>query len=252
MELWAWAGASCRGVSHVRSDTRKQDAFSSFAVREGSTLIAIVSDGAGSSTHGGEGASLICRTLATSLRGHFASAEAFPSDDDLWHWLDAARDRIGVAAERRGLAMRDFAATVVVTITDGSQTLVAHVGDGCSVARERESGYWRALSWPAQGQYASTTFFVTDEPEVRLRIGRCDVAIDAVASFTDGIERLALDFGAERPHQPFFRGIIKPLEERSETGTDRALSPKLAAYLDSAVINERTDDDKTLVLAVLR
>jgi hypothetical protein len=248
---WAWAGASCRGISHVKAGTRGQDAFSAFTVCDGSTFVTIVSDGAGSASHGGEGAALLCRTLATRLRAHFRSDADLPSEELLWSWLDHARDRIALAAERRGLTMRDFAATLVLTITDGSSSLVAHVGDGSSVVRERDGGTWRALSWPVQGQYASTTVFVTDD-ELQMRVARSDTAIDAVATFTDGIERLALDFGAEQPHQPFFRGIILPLEESAGQGADRVLAPKLAAYLDSDAINARTDDDKTLVLAVLR
>ncbi|WBO24314.1 PP2C family serine/threonine-protein phosphatase [Sphingomonas abietis] len=252
MASWAWAGASCRGVSHAKAGTRRQDAFSVFAVRDGSTLVAIVSDGAGSSSHGGEGASVICRTFTTSLRSHFATVAEMPTDDDLWGWLDTARDRIASSADRLALRLRDFAATVVITVTDGKDTLVAHVGDGSSVVRSSEAADWRVTSWPAQGQYAATTFFVTDEPEVRMRMVRSDHAIDAVVAFTDGIERLALDFASETPHVPFFAKIIVPLEQSGAVGSDRDLSEKLAAYLNSDAINARTDDDKTLVLAVLR
>lgn len=252
MGRWAWAGACCRGTSHVKSASRRQDAFSAFAVRDGAVLTSIVSDGAGSSSHGGEGASLVCRTFADRIRKHFAATDELPSDESLWQWLDAARDRIEVAATRRELVRRDFAATLIVTISDGSRSLVAHVGDGCSVMRDREAMGWSALIWPAQGEYASTTSFVTDDPEAQMRIARSDTAIDAVASFTDGIERLALDFSSRQAHQPFFRGMILPLEQSVASGPDRRLSRQLAGYLDGEAVNQRTDDDKTLILALLR
>ncbi len=252
MPKWAWMGASCRGVSHVKAETRRQDAYSCFATRGGAVLVTILSDGAGSASHGGEGASLVCRTMATSLRRHFCETSDMPDDDTIRCWLDEARDRIGTAADRRGLKPRDFAATMVATISDGADTLVAHVGDGSSVVRETGDGSWHALSWPAQGEYASTTFFVPDEPEPRLQIVRSASGIDAIATFTDGIERLALDYATQTAHPPFFRGIIAPLDGTPEAGLDLDLSGKLKAYLDTAPINDRTDDDKTLVLAVLR
>lgn len=250
MSGWRWAGASRRGVSHAKAGTRRQDAFSSFLADGGATLVTIVSDGAGSASHGGEGASLICRTMATALRGHLGTARGLPGAEDLWRWIDEARDRIGVAASARGLTPRDFAATMVLIVTSGDETLVAHVGDGTAVARHVDGGGWSALSWPAQGEYASTTFFVTDDPAPRMRVIRSDLPIDAVAVFTDGIERLALDYAGLDAHQPFFRGMIAPLETAGAPGMDRDLSAKLGAYLDAPAVCERTDDDKTLVLAI--
>lgn len=252
MPAWGWAGASCRGTSHVKSETRKQDAFSCFLAPGGAFLVSLVSDGAGSASHGGEGASLVCRSFAAALRRHFETSAALPDDEALWRWLDEARDRIGVAARRRELTPRDFAATMVLAITDGACTLVAHVGDGSAVARHMGDGVWRAMSWPAQGEYASTTFFVTDDPAPRLRIVRSDIPVDGLAVFTDGIERLALDYAAVEAHQPFFRGMIAPLTDGGMAGRDGDLSGKLALYLDSPAVCGRTDDDKTLILAVRR
>ncbi|MDX5983230.1 PP2C family serine/threonine-protein phosphatase [Sphingomonas echinoides] len=252
MSGWRWVGASRRGVSHAKAGTRKQDAYSSFLAEGGTTLVTIVSDGAGSASHGGEGASLICRTMGTSLRRHLGTARGLPGADELWLWIDEGRDRIGAAASTRGLMPRDFAATMVLIVTTGDETLVAHVGDGSAVARDVDSGRWSALSWPAQGEYASTTFFVTDDPAPRMRVIRSELPIDAVAVFTDGIERLALDYADLDAHQPFFRGMIAPLEEVSAPGLDRDLSVKLGAYLDAPAVCDRTDDDKTLILAFRR
>jgi hypothetical protein len=214
-------------------------------------LVAIASDGAGSASHGGEGASLVCRTMGAALRRHFASTAAAPTSDQFWQWLDATRDRIALAAEHRGLTPRDFAATMVVTASTGDWTIAAHVGDGAAVMRNGQSD-WKALSWPEQGEYASTTFFVTDDAGPRLRLAAMEEPIDALAVFTDGIERLALDLRRGEAHQPFFQGMIKPLEGGIERGPDRDLGAKLAVYLDSPAVCERTDDDKTLILAIRR
>lgn len=96
---------------------------------------------------------------------------------------DDIRDRIDPQAERRSLQMRDFAATMICLITDGSSTIVAHVGDGSAVARCTDTQEWVALSWPQHGQYAATTYFVTDDPVAQLRVSRRSDAINALAIF---------------------------------------------------------------------
>ena len=51
---------------------------------------------------------------------------------------------------------------------------------------------------------------------------------------------------------PFFERFIKPVEASAARGRDGSLSSALHNYLGSAAVNERTDDDKTLVIATRR
>src|SRR5471030_67212 len=128
MNSWTWAAASCRGTSHIKRNVRRQDAYScSYGTNEGKTLIAVVSDGAGSARMGGEGASLICRTLITQARQYDFAQPELPADEDIWSWIFLARDRIRIAAETRRLRPRDFAATLILLISSGENTLVAHI-----------------------------------------------------------------------------------------------------------------------------
>lgn len=246
---WTWASASRRGTSHVKANTRCQDASHCIVTGPSNALLAVVSDGAGSATFGGQGAWITCRTVVDAARKHFASSSCLPTDEQCWSWLDDVRDRIAKAADGRGRASRQFAATLVAVIASEAETLILHVGDGSAVLFV--DGEWQAPSWPENGEYASTTFFVTDDPGARLRITRAAGA-SAVAVFTDGIERLALDFASERPHPPFFDVIIRPIRDAEGYGRNGHLCGSLARYLDSAAINERTDDDKSLILACRR
>ena len=211
--------------------------------------MAVVSDGAGSASFGGQGAWITCRTVVDAARKHFASSSGLPTDEQCWSWLDEVRNRIAKAAGERGIPSRQFAATLVAVIATEADTLILHVGDGAAVLLT--DGEWQAPSWPENGEYASTTFFVTDDPAARLRITRASGAT-AVAVFTDGIERLALDFASGRPHPPFFDGIIRPIRDADGHGRNGPLCGSLARYLDGGAINERTDDDKSLILACRR
>jgi len=249
---WRWAAASQIGTAHIRNGTRKQDALRCFAPRFARpVLCAIVCDGAGSAPFGGQGASVICRTLTLALRAHYNDKPQLPSDGDIWTWIDQARDYLALAAERRNIRRQAFASTLVMLIAAPDGFLVAHIGDGAVVARHKTSG-WLALSWPENGEYASTTYFLTDDPMPRLRITRHDHDFDACAVFSDGIEDLALDNAASIPHEPFFRSMMAPLDQALGDGNHASLSESLGRFLDSDRVCGRTDDDKSLILASIK
>lgn len=254
MGCWNWVSAACRGTSHERSGVRLQDARLSFVPKgkRSDVFVAIVSDGAGSAGYGGEGASLICRSIGLAVRKHFLTNTELPTDSQIESWIDAARDRIFVTAQRLGTPPRDFAATLVFVVADRSNAVIAHVGDGCAAIKDEITAQWSVPLWPDHGEYASTTYFVTDEPVPKLRLTRYQGAISALVLFTDGLERLALDFASQQPFSKFFDGICRPLFSSAARGRDRSLSDALKRYLNSSPINDRTDDDKTLVLAVTK
>lgn len=249
---WRWATASEIGTSHITLGTRKQDATASFLVGNSREIFcAIVCDGAGSAPFGGEGASVVCRKFSQSLKEHFSTTTSFPDDQRIWDWLDEARDRLSVAAGKREVDRRAFASTLVVLVARDGEQLTAHVGDGAIVGRLR-SGAWQALSWPENGEYASTTYFVSDDPAPRARIARTDHEFDGFAIFSDGIEGLALDLAGAIPHEPFFRTMMSPLDKLEHTGKDPALSQALGNFLASRRVCEKTDDDKSLILVSTR
>lgn len=172
-----------------------------------------------------------------------------PTPEEALTWIQKTRDLIAAAAERRELSPRDFAATLVFAVTDGLKSLFVHVGDGGMAIRDEESGSWICPTWPNQGEYASTTFFVTDDTFPPVRICLIQNTISALAVFSDGIERLALNFAEEKAHEPFFDAMISPLDSAKVDGKIRDLCESLSQFLDSDRVNDRTDDDKTLVLA---
>jgi hypothetical protein len=208
---------------------------------------AIVCDGAGSAHFGGEGASIVCRTFSIALRSHFCTTSDFPTDDDIWEWFDHTRDLLSNAAEKRDAERRAFASTLVLLLTRNGEQLTIHVGDGAIVGRDL-TGNWQALSWPENGEYASTTYFVSDDPAPKVRIVRTNHYMDGFAVFSDGIEDLALDLISITPHAPFFRTMIAPLDKLDSAGKNEALSKALGSFLASPRVCEKTDDDKSLIL----
>lgn len=212
----------------------------------------VVSDGAGSAKFGGEGASLVCRTFATGTQHYLQAADDLPDEETIWSWIDDARDRISNAARKRDLTPRDFAATLVFMLATPEEIVLCHIGDGAAVGREAHTGEWVTLSLPENGEYASTTYFITDEQAPRARFSRHTGEFNAVAAFSDGIESLVIDSKTGSPHPRFFQPVLRPFESSESHGRQMSLSTQLSQFLDSTRINERTDDDKTLVIACRR
>ena len=122
------------------------------------------------------------------------------------------------------------------------------IGDGAIVVSTEEAGQYNWIFWPQHGEYANSTFFITqDGAEAALQF-ETGPATDEVAAFSDGIERLVLDMSLKAVHSPAFQPIFEWL---AGTEPDRSGTPSsgLAAYLGSEHVNRRTDDDKTLVMA---
>nr|WP_285408684.1 MULTISPECIES: PP2C family serine/threonine-protein phosphatase [Pseudomonas] len=246
---WRWAAASCIGTSHLKMGTRKQDAYSVMRLTP-DVFCAIVSDGAGSAAYGGQGATLTCRSLMGRLRHWFSDQDVLPDDDMIMGWIDQLRDRLAKVAQTRAVTRRQFAATLVMLLVFKDQVLALQIGDSALVARK--AGIWEALCWPENGEFAATTYFVTDDPEVRAHIYRLDREYDAFALFSDGLESVALEQATQQPFPRFFDPMIKPVDQESAEGRLVVLSGALARYLDSPALCERTDDDKTLVLVSCR
>ena len=209
-------------------------------------MLAVVADGAGSAQFGAYGAWLTCRFLKVRFREFLRDQAAFPSDSQLYEWIDDLRDQIAAAAGRRNTTSRQFAATLAAVLVSPTDVLTMQIGDSSVVARK--AGEWDVLCWPENGEYASTTYFVTDDPEPRLHIARMPREHDAFALFTDGVGDLALLHSEQRAHLGFIEPMMRPVDDASARGRLGDLSAKLATYLAGPKVCARTDDDKTLLL----
>ena len=251
-KCWSWIGACSTGSAHIKAGTVCQDFGSCIEVPcgESTALIAIVSDGAGYAQFSSIGSRAVVRTMVRHLAEFVRSAWASPiiTEELALQWLDDLRDRIFAIASRIDAKPRDFAATMVAAVVLPSGMTVCHVGDGACVARRQGQQNWEVVSWPAHGEYASTTFFVTDNPVPDLRLTYCEGAVSDIAIFSDGLERLALDFANKSACNRFFDPMSGPLTGLPP-GRGRTLSGHLRKFLDGPQVVERTDDDKTLIVA---
>lgn len=244
---WAVLGESVAGTSHRARGLPCQDAcrFSTFGPR-GEWLVVAVADGAGSASHAQVGAAAACDELARRVGpdrpGSLLGREGMHAI------ISEVRQALVAEAGRLGVPPREVACTAILAIVGPEGAAFAQVGDGCVVVGGG-AGY-EAVFWPEPAEYANATDFLTDERFVEaFRFATIPRPLTEVAVFTDGLQRLALDFSARAPHPGFFGplfGGVRTAENPSDLGGP------FRSFLDSARVNERTDDDKTLVLAVRR
>jgi hypothetical protein len=252
---WRLAAASSLGTSHAKLGTLCQDANSCevlFSAAGEALLVAAVADGAGSAARSGDGARLACALILDEARMLVASGGdiAYLSREVVCDWLVRFQSEIGIRAESEGLAPRDFACTLLVAMVGDDRAAFFQIGDGAMVVSDGDDYAW--IFWPDNGEYENLTFFATDPQAAdRLRFDTCDRCVDEIALFSDGLQRLALHYQTRTAHAPFFRSLFSAVRA-ADGESSEFLSGKLAAYLSSPPVNERTDDDKTLILATRR
>ena len=247
-QAWRLVGASVEGTSHLKTGMGCQDAFRYAWWANG--VVLAVSDGAGSAKRAADGAELAVDTAVDSLLD--ALMEEEPSTNEAWQGMirrafGAARARLMQKALQENVLVREYGTTLMVLVLSQQYTIGGLIGDCAAVIRYvGEADELTSICRPQMGEYANMTHFLTQPGALQL----LDVQIraksaQAVALFSDGLSRLALNLAQNKPYAPFF----KPLFAFAATVEDeKDAQAQLEAFLGSERINMHTNDDKTLVL----
>jgi hypothetical protein len=252
---WRYALASSVGTSHARKSLPCQDASVCRVLLspiEDTVLVAVAADGAGSARRAEVGAEISCRLVVEELVAFLLSGGSLDhlTREFVEDLLVQLQIEIAVRAQAEGHRPREYASTLVAAVVGVDAAVFFQVGDGAIViANPGESSGYECIFWPAHGEQDNFTYFATephaaDRLEWRFTQGR----IDEVAVFSDGLERQALHPGTRSPRGRFFSPLFARLRHAADS-SPAALSPFVEKLLDSAEINERTRDDKTLILA---
>jgi hypothetical protein len=242
---WRVFGASVVGASHLRAGLPCQDAHA-WRVRPDGTLLMAVADGAGSAERSDLGAQAAVAAALDALEQQSVPAGA-DWQPALWVAFEAARGAVELLAAVHDLPSRAFASTLLCAVVTPHGLATAQLGDGLAVVGLAEGG-WKVAASPQRGEYANETHFLT-QPGVlaQVEFDWCAAPPQAAVLLTDGLLRLVLDLQTGQPHSPFFEPL---LAFAARTAPDADGQAQLAAFLSSDRVNARTDDDKSLVLAV--
>lgn len=250
MNVWRVAAASEAGGQHDAAATPCEDRTAYRYVRTAREgwLLAVACDGAGSVPFGGLGAALATRAFLRLAAAMARRGEATAFDrDDAGRLIGAARAAVADHAQRNGRVIRHYATTLLGVIAGEHRAVYMQIGDGAIVIND--GGRWRPVFWPDQGDHISETTFLTSGTLTK-RLGfAADNTPQALALFTDGLERLCLHAATRTAHEPFFDRMVLPVRRSATIGLDRKLSVALGRYLRSPRIRERTYDDCSLIIA---
>jgi Protein phosphatase 2C len=251
---WRIALATEIGTSHKSTGNPCQDTANHAFVetQQGEVLVIAVSDGAGSAAHSHVGSSVAVATFIGDVERFLVAGGELSAIDatKAKRWVRNAAEAASAAAEANDHEARDYSCTLLAAIVGLEHAAFVQVGDGAIVVSHGEEDGWSYVFWPQHGEFANATNFI-QSPAIE-DIVAFDLAprrIDELAIFSDGIENLVLHKASRSVHQAFFKSMIEPIRMSEIEGMDATLSQALGRYLASDAICDRTDDDKTLVLA---
>lgn len=251
---WNTAYASSIGTSHEKTGSPCQDASYCRIVQtnDGEEIfLGVASDGAGSASRSEVGSKLVVEMFLKKF------SELIKSEDDIQlinrnyilNWLEEVKTQIFIRAKNEDLNPREFACTVLVAIVGVSNSIFFQVGDGAIIISEAPNDDYFCIFWPQHGEFANQTNFIIQENlQEILEFEHSQNQINRIALFTDGIERLVLDFSDKSVYPPSMNSIFEWLQNDTQSNLTESQSSALNAFLNSSFINSRTDDDKSLVM----
>lgn len=248
-KTWKCVGVSVTGTSHIKKQMQCQDAYL-FKELAGGELIVAVADGAGSALLSQQGSQLVVKRAVTFLSNTISLYR--PKSSGAWHYFVsqafvlAYADLIQYALKQRR-SVKDFATTLQIVVTTENWTVSAIIGDGAAVVLDVDDALFPVMI-PQRGEYASETNFVTSSFSMKhLDVKVYSSPAQGIAVLTDGIVHVSINEKSNRPSSKFFIPFFKFLaatqsHQQAETG--------VVQFLESDQVNSKTDDDKTLVLAL--
>lgn len=252
---WHTSFATSIGTSHKKQMTACQDAglCRFITLKDGEkVLLAVASDGAGSAPKSDIGSAIVVSLFMSEFEKALNSFGGLSKIDKnfILQWLEQVRCEIAIQAEESDSSLKNYACTVLGAVVASNEAVFFQIGDGAIIVSKDTSHDYSPIFWPQHGEYANQTNFITQENfSQTLEFAYIKEQFEKVAIFTDGIERLILNFSTASVHPPALSPIFDWLQAKDPIESD-SFCPALLAYLESDFINNRTDDDKTLIVAV--
>lgn len=232
---WTVTAAKQAGTSHLRHGEGCADSFA-VAFGDSGVLALAVADGAGSARCGAEGAAHAAgRAVELALQAADPRAVFQATLDSL---LEMVGDR----------PPADFHTTLLLAVLKEDVLSVGNIGDGWAVVRE--AGALRAVAAPGRSEYVNETFFLTSRGALDEAVYEVVPAagLDALALLTDGSAWFSIDLDTRTPSEALFGKLFAFASDASRPSQER--DEELARFLASEMVLRKTDDDKTMILAV--
>lgn len=251
--MWRCTGASVQGQGHARRGVVCQDA-QGWAWFDDVVILA-VGDGAGSAACAERGSTVAVETVLNALASAMFGIRRLTAGSE--SWAAVLRIAFGLAhkalediARNESLPLREFATTLLVCVATRNVTVGAQIGDGAIVCSAGGSSEVAMLTSPTRGEYVNETEFLTQPDYLdRMQVNVVNGPATELALFSDGFEPVAITWATGEVNQRLFEQLFCFMRQTSSVDVRvEAVKQMLAGER----LAERSDDDKTLLLATRR
>ncbi|MFN5516121.1 MAG: PP2C family serine/threonine-protein phosphatase, partial [Cyanobacteriota bacterium] len=257
---WKAVARSVVGAGHLSQNLPCQDA-SQYRQHPSGLLLGAVADGAGSAAHSQLGAELVVResldylerweVFARKRRHRFLPWLKSLTPDQRRKFFAKLvrflRRRLAQLAAREGIEYKSLASTLLVFIAGREGVAAMQIGDGFMVVRPQKGDY-ELLFHPDKGEYINETTFITSANALEdIQSSVYEESPHFICAATDGLEKVAIKFQDWTAFSPFFEPLETFLTETRDPETE---DEYLQSFLQSERLNQRTQDDKTLLIAL--
>src|SRR6266446_1748140 len=227
---WRAVGTYVTGTSHVKFNLPCQDYCAYHRIIVGSTpaLLIAIADGAGSARLSEIGARASVDYLLRAIPAELSNILQL-NKDVAKQWFESTRQYLDGLALEHDVKLRDLTCTILVAVASEFASFFAQIGDGGWVVQQ--NGEYFAPTWPIGGEYVNETIFLTSPNWAAAMTCRMVFGgVSAVAGFTDGLQRLALQLDSRSVYVPFFDPLFAVLRATDDETT--LISP-LIEFLSS-------------------
>lgn len=242
--MWALAGKSVIGTAHETSGLPCQDHWATQAAGSaGERILLALADGAGFAKH----AEVAARIAVERVLELMAACDRDLNDiveADINAWLTGVRQRLETEASASGTELTDYSCTLLGALIENGVGHFWQLGDGGWVVQSANG--IEVATWPSSGEFINQTVFVTSDGYLDRWTQASMKEITAVLGFSDGLEHMALDYPTQAARDTFVGKLFAAVASSPQPADIEA---QISSLLSSQLVSERTDDDKTMVLA---
>jgi len=249
--FWQYTGLSVIGTGHLKSNKPCQDSHDLKVINR--WIILAVADGAGSAEHSDSGSKIAIeqsmKTLESELVniGDNDTCESFLKNSLLKSASNAHKALLEYSDNNK-IELKSLATTLLLTIANDSYIAGCQIGDGLIVYSQDFDGLPLLLIKPMHGEYINQTEFITDKKYMeKIQVVVKSLSVACISLSSDGLENLAYIYKTKEAHPPFFKPLFNFVYKTDNS--DKRIA-QLKGFLESDQVCCKTDDDKTLLIAI--
>ncbi len=236
-------GSCVQGASHEREGKECEDSWAGEVLPDNGSIRALiaVSDGLGSALYAKLGSSIAVSSALSHLEANRGA---------VFEAACHARSELYCIAQDLGISPRDLACTLIVAELTPERAAVAHIGDGIVIGKAEDSDEYLLISGPGPSEYVNEVIPLTADDSIDSI--RCTevTGITVLATATDGCQG-ALSTRKDGNIE-LFTPFVSPLFTYfTRTPLPDVGSSDLQTLLSGGKVQMVSDDDKTLVIAVI-